>query len=154
MMEVEEGVELITIPTVADDRELLPVYSTKMASGADLRAHLDKPLLLQPNERALIPTGCRVAIPFGYEIQVRPRSGLALKQGITVLNTPGTIDADYRGEIGVIVINHGKEPFEIVPRMRIAQAVVAKVVIAAFEQRDELPSTERGAGGFGHSGVN
>lgn len=153
MMEVD-CIETVEIPTLAPNRELLPTYSTKQASGADLRANIEKPIVIKPAERVLIPTGCKVAIPFGYEIQVRPRSGLALKHGITVLNTPGSIDADYRGEIGVILINHGNEPFEVLPGMRIAQAVVAKVVFATFELSEELPETARGGGGFGHSGVH
>lgn len=153
MMEVD-CIETVEIPTLAPNSELLPTYSTRQASGADLRANIEKPIVIKPGERILIPTGCKVAIPFGYEIQVRPRSGLALKHGITVLNTPGSIDADYRGEIGVILINHGNESFEVLPGMRIAQAVVAKVVFATFELSEQLPETERGGGGFGHSGVH
>lgn len=131
----------------------LPKYSTVCSAGMDLRANLENPVVLKPFQRALIPTGLFMALPEGYEAQVRPRSGLALKHGITVLNTPGTIDADYRGEIGVILINLGQEDFVVNDGERIAQMVVAKyeqVELLAVEVLDE---TERGAGGFGHSGV-
>ena len=131
----------------------LPKYSTVCSAGMDLRANLENPVVLKPFQRALIPTGLFMALPEGYEAQVRPRSGLALKHGITVLNTPGTIDADYRGEIGVILINLGQEAFVVNDGERIAQMVVAKyeqVELLAVEVLDE---TERGAGGFGHSGV-
>lgn len=131
----------------------LPKYSTVCSAGMDLRANLENPVVLKPFQRALIPTGLFMALPEGYEAQVRPRSGLALKHGIAVLNTPGTIDADYRGEIGVILINLGQEDFVVNDGERIAQMVVAKyeqVELLAVEVLDE---TERGAGGFGHSGV-
>lgn len=131
----------------------LPKYSTVCSAGMDLRANLENPVVLKPFQRALIPTGLFMALPEGYEAQVRPRSGLALKHGITVLNTPGTIDADYRGEIGVILINLGQEDFVVNDGERIAQMVIAKyeqVELLAVEVLDE---TERGAGGFGHSGV-
>ena len=131
----------------------LPKYSTVCSAGMDLRANLENPVVLKSFQRALIPTGLFMALPEGYEAQVRPRSGLALKHGITVLNTPGTIDADYRGEIGVILINLGQEDFVVNDGERIAQMVVAKyeqVELLAVEVLDE---TERGAGGFGHSGV-
>ena len=131
----------------------LPKYSTVCSAGMDLRANLENPVVLKPFQRALISTGLFMALPEGYEAQVRPRSGLALKHGITVLNTPGTIDADYRGEIGVILINLGQEDFVVNDGERIAQMVVAKyeqVELLAVEVLDE---TERGAGGFGHSGV-
>lgn len=131
----------------------LPKYSTVCSAGMDLRANLENPVVLKPFQRALIPTGLFMALPEGYEAQVRPRSGLALKHGITVLNTPGTIDADYRGEIGVILINLGQEDFVVNDGERIAQMVVAKyeqVELLAVEVLDE---TERGAGGFGHSGM-
>ncbi len=154
MTTLESEVEEISIPTSCEEPSLLPSYASDGASGADLRAKLDQPLILQPGERALIPTGCKMEIPYGYEIQIRPRSGLAYKNGITTLNSPGTIDADYRGEIGVILINHGQEPFEVLPGMRIAQGVVAKVVIANFTMSEELTETERGSGGFGHSGIH
>src|SRR3989344_5565796 len=122
----------ITIPLQADDESLIPTYSTADASGADLRANVKEPVIVEPGLTAMIPTGIRVEIPSGYELQVRPRSGLAAKQGITVLNTPGTIDADYRGEICVILINHGRQPLTITPGMRIAQLVLAPVYQAEF----------------------
>jgi len=145
--------ETINILTLAEDKAELPKYASLESSGADVKAFLEQEMVLQPGSVALIPTGLRFAIPHGFEIQVRPRSGLALKNGITVLNTPGTIDADYRGELGVILINHGKEPFIIKPGMRIAQLVVVPVFQANFCKSEELLSTQRGAGGFGHSGV-
>lgn len=131
----------------------MPQYSTVCSAGMDLRANLENPVVLKPFQRALIPTGLFMALPEGFEAQVRPRSGLALKHGITVLNTPGTIDADYRGEIGVILVNLGQDDFVINDGERIAQMVIAKyeqVELLAVEVLDE---TERGAGGFGHSGV-
>ena len=133
----------------------LPAYASTSAAGMDLRADLSEPIVLQPLERKLIPTGLFIELPSDCEAQVRPRSGLALKHGITVLNSPGTIDADYRGEIGVILVNLSKEPFEIQPGERIAQMVISKFVQAEFEEvatLEELSETERGAGGFGHSG--
>ncbi len=146
--------EEIEIPTKAEEQELLPVYSSKLAAGADVKAHLKEPLVLEPGASALVPTGLRFAIPEGYEIQVRPRSGLALKNQITVLNSPGTIDADYRGELGVILINHGKNAFVITNGMRIAQIVLARVEKAAFKLEDTLIATLRGEGGFGHTGTH
>ena len=131
----------------------LPKYSTVCSAGMDLRANLENPVVLKPFQRALIPTGLFMALPEGYEAQVRPRSGLALKHGITVLNTPGTIDADYRGEIGVILINLGQEDFVVNDGERIAQMVVAKYEQVELLSVDVLDETERGAGGFGHSGV-
>lgn len=145
--------EIIDILTLTEDHVELPNYASSESSGADIKAHLTQEIILLPGKTTLIPTGLRFAIPHGYEIQVRPRSGLALKHGITVLNTPGTIDADYRGELGVILINHGSEPFTIKPGMRIAQIVVAPVLQANFCKSEELLSTQRGDGGFGHSGV-
>lgn len=138
-------------------KNALPAYASKNAAGMDLRADLSEPVVLQPMERRLIPTGLFIELPSDCEAQVRPRSGLALKHGITVLNTPGTIDADYRGEIGVILINLSQEPFEIQPGERIAQMVIAKFVQAEFQEvaaLEDLSDTERGAGGFGHSGKN
>lgn len=133
----------------------LPAYETADAAGLDLRAAVaaDSPVTLAPGDRALIPTGLSVAIPSGYEIQVRPRSGLALKKGITCLNSPGTVDADYRGELCVILINHGREPFVVARGERIAQAVIAPVTRLAWDPVEELPPTARGAGGFGSTGV-
>ncbi len=144
----------IEIPTDTSDEERLPHYASKSAAGADVRAANKEDIILKPGESALIPTGLKLAIPEGYEIQVRPRSGLALKHQVTVLNTPGTIDADYRGEVGIIIINHGKQDFIVTPGMRIAQFIVASVVQANFIPCKELAVTERGAGGFGHTGIN
>lgn len=131
----------------------LPQYATPQSAGLDLRANLSSPIELQPLERKLIPTGLYIALPQGYEAQVRPRSGLALKHGISVLNSPGTIDADYRGEICVILVNLSEEPFIVNDGERIAQMVIARHEQAEWEQVDVLDQTERGAGGFGHSGV-
>jgi len=130
----------------------LPTYATSASAGMDLRANLAEAIVLKPMERRLIPTGLHIALPEGYEAQVRPRSGLALKHGITVLNTPGTIDADYRGEIGVILINLSNEPFTINPQERIAQMVIARHEQANFEEVEVLDETQRGEGGFGHTG--
>ncbi|MCQ2351142.1 MAG: dUTP diphosphatase [Paludibacteraceae bacterium] len=130
----------------------LPAYATPLSAGLDLRANLQSPVTLNPMERKLIPTGLFIELPQGYEAQIRPRSGLALKKGITVLNTPGTIDADYRGEIGVILINLSNEPFLIESGERICQMVIAKHETAEFVEVAELSDTERGAGGFGHTG--
>jgi dUTP pyrophosphatase len=130
----------------------LPSYATDGSAGADVRAHLSEECVIEPGEARLIPTGIKLDIPEGYEIQVRPRSGLALKHQITVLNTPGTIDSDYRGEIGVILINHSKISFTVLPKMRIAQLVLAPVVWAEFIPEKELAGSLRGEGGFGHTG--
>lgn len=130
----------------------IPSYETEQSAGMDLRANLETPVVLEPMQRALIKTGMFIQLPVGYEAQVRPRSGLALKHGITVLNTPGTVDADYRGEIGVILINFGNEPFTINNGERIAQMVIAKHERAEFDLVDTLDETERGTGGFGHTG--
>ncbi len=132
----------------------LPRYMSEAAAGMDVCAAVDGPLVLEPGDIRLVPTGLQVAVPPGYEVQVRPRSGLALKHGLTVVNTPGTIDADYRGEVGVIVGNIGREAFTITRGMRIAQLVVAAVARADVQQVDELPETDRGEGGFGHSGTH
>lgn len=143
----------VEVLVVTDSPERVPVYGSEDASGADVRANLLDCVVIAPGKSALIPTGLAFEIPSGYEIQVRPRSGLALKKMITVLNTPGTIDADYRGEVQVILMNHGQEPFVVEPEMRIAQLVVCPVVQARFVSAAELVGTERGAGGFGHTGV-
>jgi len=142
----------IQIPTVMENEEQRPRYATPGSAGADVKAFLKEPYVLAPGHSVLVPTGLRMAIPEGYEIQVRPRSGLALKHQITVLNTPGTIDADYRGEIGVILINHGKSDFVIKPGMPIAQLIVAPFHRANFIPASDLAATQRGAGGFGHTG--
>lgn len=131
----------------------LPKYSTNESAGLDLRAELQSPITLEPGQRSLIPTGLKIALPTGYEAQVRPRSGLAYKQGITVLNSPGTIDADYRGDVGVILINHGSESFTIENGERIAQLVIAKFVQIDWDEVLDLSSTHRGEGGFGSTGV-
>ena len=131
----------------------LPKYESRSAAGMDVRAWLAEPVTLQPLERKLIPTGLYIALPEGYEAQIRPRSGLALKRGLTVLNTPGTIDADYRGEIGVILINMNQEPQTIESGERICQMVISRVEQAEMIEVTTLDETERGAGGFGHSGV-
>ena len=131
----------------------LPQYATEGAAGMDIRASLSAPLTLEPGARALVPTGLSVELPEGFEMQLRPRSGLALKHGITLLNSPGTIDADYRGEIGVIMANMGSEPFVINDGDRICQAVVARYSRVEWVQVDILGHTDRGDGGFGHSGV-
>ena len=130
----------------------LPGYATEFAAGMDLHAALTKPVTLEPGERQLIPTGLRIAIPAGFEGQVRPRSGLALRHGVTVLNSPGTIDADYRGEVGIVLINHGATSIVIEPLSRIAQLVIAPVVQARVEVAEELDSTERGSAGYGSTG--
>jgi len=130
----------------------LPFYATSHAAGADLRAAIDADVIIEPGEHALIKTGFAMALPDNFEAQIRPRSGLALKHGITVLNSPGTIDADYRGEIGIILINHGKLPFTIQRGDRIAQMIIAPFVQANFQAVESLSETARGAGGFGSSG--
>ena len=142
----------VQIKIVNTSANPLPQYATKGSSGMDIRASLDIPVTLQPLQRTLIPTGLFVEIPTGYEIQVRPRSGLAIKQGITCLNTPGTIDADYRGEIKIILINLSSEEQVINPGDRIAQMIIQTVERAELEQVEILNETERAAGGFGHTG--
>lgn len=145
----------ILVPLQCENEALIPVYSTAGASGADVRANLTDPVVIEPGSVAMVPTGLRMEIPMGYEIQVRPRSGLAAKNGITVLNTPGTVDADYRGEICVILINLSKIAFTVTPKMRIAQLVLAPVFQAEFVLQQQLETvTARGAGGFGHTGIN
>lgn len=132
----------------------LPAYATAQSAGMDLRAALSEgdSIVLQPGERGMIPTGLSIGLPRGFEAQVRPRSGLAAKFGVTVLNSPGTVDADYRGEVKVILVNHGAEPFEIRRGDRIAQLVVARHAVVSWDRQAELSKTERGSGGFGHTG--
>jgi len=142
------------VPTKLEEGAQLPIYGSEEAAGADIRAYLEEEVHLAPGDSKLIRTGIKVEIPKGFEIQVRPRSGLALKHGVTVLNTPGTIDSDYRGEIGVILINHGKETFVISPNMRIAQLVFAPVYQACYIKEETLNTTTRGEGGFGHTGTH
>jgi dUTP pyrophosphatase len=141
------------IRIVNHSKHLLPAYETNASAGMDLRANLDSDVLLKPLERSLVPTGLFIEIPMGYEAQIRPRSGLAAKKGITLLNTPGTIDADYRGEIKVIVVNLSNEDFVISDGERIAQMIVAAHEQAEWIEVEELETTKRGAGGFGHTGV-
>ena len=131
----------------------LPAYATDLSAGMDLRANIDEPIVLAPLQRTLVPTGLFMALPAGYEAQVRPRSGLAIKKGITVLNSPGTIDADYRGEVCVILVNLSSEPFTITDGERIAQMVIARHEQVEWVAVEQLNDTERGAGGFGHTGV-
>lgn len=131
----------------------LPSYATPLSAGMDLRANLDEPMVLEPLQRALVPTGLYIALPEGYEAQVRPRSGLAIKKGVTVLNSPGTIDADYRGEVCVILVNLSNEPFTILDGERIAQMVIARHEQIDWESVEVLDATQRGEGGFGHTGV-
>lgn len=140
------------VQIVNNSKHELPKYATKLSAGVDLRANIEEPIVLQPGERRLIPTGIHIGLPQGYEAQVRPRSGLALKHGITCLNSPGTIDADYTGDVGVILINHGQEPFTINDGDRIAQMVIAKYKQVTWVEVEELQATERGDGGFGHTG--
>lgn len=141
------------IKIINRSKHQLPAYATPMSAGMDLRANLNEPVVLEPLQRALIPTGLFMAIPAGYEAQVRPRSGLAIKKGITVLNSPGTIDADYRGEVCVILVNLSSEPFTVTDGERIAQMVIARHEQAEWLEVDTLDETQRGEGGFGHTGV-
>ncbi len=141
------------IKVVNKGRQPLPQYATPQSAGMDLRAQLDEPVTLRPLERRLIPTGLFIALPQGYEAQVRPRSGLALKHGITVLNAPGTIDADYRGEVGVLLVNLSDTPFVVNDGERIAQMVIARHEQGEWMPVEELDDTERGTGGYGHTGV-
>lgn len=141
------------IKVVNRGHQPLPAYATEQSAGMDLRANLNEPVVLKPLERKLIPTGLHIALPKGYEAQVRPRSGLALKHGLTVLNSPGTIDADYRGEIGVVLINLSQDEFTVNDGERIAQMVIARHEQAEFEEVELLDETERGDGGYGHTGV-
>lgn len=143
----------MNINIVNKSKHQLPSYATDMSAGMDLRANIDEPIVLQPMQRVLVPTGLFIALPDGYEAQVRPRSGLAIKKGITVLNSPGTIDADYRGEVCVILVNLSNEPFTITDGERIAQMVIARYEKIDWNPVESLDETERGAGGFGHTGV-
>ncbi len=145
--------EMIQVKVVNKGHQQLPAYATPQSAGMDLRANIEAPITLRPMERRLIPTGLHIALPEGYEAQVRPRSGLALKHGLTVLNSPGTIDADYRGEVGVLLINLSQEDFVINDGERIAQIVIARHEQADFVVVEELDQTERGEGGYGHTGV-
>lgn len=143
----------VKVSIINRSHHALPSYSTLLSAGMDIRANLDAPITLMPGERRLIPTGLFIALPEGYEAQIRPRSGLAIKHGITVLNSPGTIDADYRGEVGIILINHSDKAFVIEDGERVGQMVVARYSRVEWNETDTLDDTERGAGGFGHTGV-
>lgn len=144
---------MIKVNVINEGTQKLPSYATPQSAGLDLRANISEPITLKPLERRLIPTGLKIALPVGYEAQIRPRSGLAIKNGITVLNSPGTIDADYRGEVCVILINLSNEDFVINPSERVAQMVVAKYEQVEFQIVETLDETERAEGGLGHSGV-
>ena len=141
------------VEIINKSKHQLPSYATVLSAGMDLRANIDTPIVLNPLERTLVPTGLFMALPAGYEAQVRPRSGLAIKKGITVLNSPGTIDADYRGEVCVILVNLSNEPFTITDGERIAQMVIARHEQVEWHECDVLGETDRGTGGFGHTGV-
>ena len=144
----------LQIKTLAHFKGSLPKYESHLASGFDVRAQVEESMVVKPGERVLVPTGLSFAIPEGFEIQARPRSGLAIKKGVSLVNSPGTIDADYRGEVKIILINHGEKDFEIKDQDRIAQLVVAPVVQAEFDLVTELSETQRGEGGFGSTGVS
>lgn len=144
---------MLNVKVINKGHQPLPAYATSQSAGMDLRANIDEAIVLHPMERRLVPTGLHIALPQGFEAQIRPRSGLALKHGITVLNTPGTIDADYRGELMVLLINFSDTDFVINDGERIAQMVVARHEQIEFQLVDELDDTERGAGGYGHTGV-
>ena len=144
---------MVQIKVVNKGNQPLPKYQTSQSAGMDLRANIDAPVLLKPLDRKLIPTGLHIALPEGYEAQIRPRSGLAIKKGITILNTPGTIDPDYTGDVGVILVNISNEDFVVQPGDRIAQMVINKFEQAEFEVVEELDETERGEGGYGHTGI-
>lgn len=141
------------VQIINNSKHELPTYATNGSAGMDLRANIEAPIILQPMQRVLVPTGIKIALPIGYEVQVRPRSGMALKHGITCANTPGTVDADYRGDVGVILINLSNKPFTINDGDRIAQMVVNKYERIEWEPVTELSETERGEGGFGHTGI-
>ena len=152
-IDLAESIQLLPIKVICSSPQWLPVYQSPGASGADLFAAIETEVEIMPGKTALIPTGLRIELPEGFEVQVRSRSGLALKSQVSVLNSPGTIDSDYRGEIGVILMNHGHSVFTVKPGMRIAQMVVAPVVRARFISSLSLANTDRGEGGFGHTGV-
>ena len=149
----DRNINCMKVQIINKSHHALPEYATPQSAGMDIRANLDEPITLNPLERKLIPTGLYMALPAGYEAQVRPRSGLAIKKGITVLNTPGTVDADYRGEVCVVLINLSNEPFVVNDGERIAQMVIAKHEQPELVEVDVLDETERGAGGFGHTGT-
>ena len=144
--------EKVVVKVVKEENVSLPKYETSGSAGMDVRANIEEPIILGSLERVLVPTGLKIAIPEGYEVQVRPRSGLAIKHGITLLNTPGTIDSDYRGELKIIMVNLSKDEYTINPQERIGQLVLNKVAQMELVEVDSLDETERGAGGFGHTG--
>lgn len=144
---------MVKVKVVNAGNQPLPAYATSQSAGMDLRADIQEAITLSPMDRQLVPTGLRIALPVGFEAQVRPRSGLALKHGVTVLNSPGTIDADYRGELKVLLVNLSREDFVINPGERIAQLVIARHEVAQWETVEKLDETERGEGGYGHTGV-
>lgn len=144
---------MVKIKVVNTGCQPLPAYATSQSAGMDLRANIESPIMLHPMERTLVPTGIRIELPEGYEAQVRPRSGLALKHGITVLNTPGTIDSDYRGELKVLLVNLSNDDFVVNAGERVAQMVIARHETATWEEVEVLDETERGEGGYGHTGV-
>ena len=144
---------MLKVKIVNKGTQQIPEYATPQSAGMDLRANIEKPILLKSLDRALIPTGLHIALPEGYEAQIRPRSGLAIKHGITCLNTPGTIDSDYRGDVGVELVNLSREDFVVNPGERIAQMIICKHEHAEWDVVEELDETERGEGGFGHTGV-
>ena len=144
---------MTSVKVINKGHQPLPAYATEMSAGMDLMANLEEPVTSQPMERKLIPTGLYIALPVGHEAQIRPRSGLALKHGVTVLNTPGTVDADYRGEVKVLLVNLSDVPFVVNDGERIAQMIVAKYEQVEFVEVEQLDETERGAGGYGHTGV-
>jgi len=145
--------EKVKLGILIEDEALCPTYATEQAAGADLRADVTEDIILEPGSSCLVPTGVRLEIPEGYEVQVRPRSGLALNHQITLLNSPGTVDSDYRGELKLILVNHGKKPFHITRGMRIGQMVLAPVCQAEFVRQETLEVTARGEAGFGHTGA-
>jgi len=145
---------MLNVQIINKSKHPLPAYATSLSAGMDIRANLTEPITLAPMQRSLVPTGLYIALPAGFEAQIRPRSGLALKKGITVLNSPGTIDADYRGEVCIILVNLSAESFVIEDGERIAQMVIARHEQAVWQEVEVLDETERGAGGFGHTGKN
>ena len=145
---------MLNVQIINKSKHPLPAYATSLSAGMDIRANLTEPITLAPMQRCLVPTGLYIALPAGFEAQIRPRSGLALKKGITVLNSPGTIDADYRGEVCIILVNLSAEPFVIEDGERIAQMVIARHEQAVWQEVEVLDETERAAGGFGHTGKN
>lgn len=144
---------MVTVKIINKGKQPMPAYATPQSAGLDLRANIEEAFILKPLQRRLVPTGLYIALPEGYEAQVRPRSGLALKHGITVLNSPGTIDADYRGELGIVLVNLSDTDFTVNPGERIAQMVIAKCEQATLVEVEQLDETERGTGGYGHTGV-